>query len=193
MLEYIYMPGKNKKPIVYAFIDSQNLNLGVKSQGWNLDFGKFRQYLVTKYQAKKIFLFIGYISGNQALYTYLQSVGFICVFKPTLELKDKDDQVQAKGNVDAELVLHTMIEYRNYDKAIIVSGDGDFHCLIEYLAKQRKLFKIITPNKKYSSLLSKFAPYILVISTLRNKLRKKENKKERHSRGKQGQQCQCQT
>jgi uncharacterized LabA/DUF88 family protein len=37
---------------------------------------------------------------------------------------------RVKGNVDAELVLHTMIEYDNYSKAIIISGDGDFFCLV---------------------------------------------------------------
>ena len=64
----------------YAFIDSQNLHLGVKSQGWELDYGRFRQYLRTKYKVKKTYLFIGYIEGNQSLYTYLQSVGYICIF-----------------------------------------------------------------------------------------------------------------
>jgi len=167
---------KTKKPSIYAFIDSQNLNLGVRSQGWKLDFGKFRQYLITKYKVKKTFLFIGYIPGNQGLYTYLQSVGYICIFKPTLELKDKEDKVKIKGNVDAELVLHAMIEYKNFDKAIIVSGDGDFHCLVEYLEKKNKLLKIIAPNKKYSSLLRKFAKYIVVISLLKNKLKLKKKK-----------------
>ena len=169
------------KPI-YAFIDSQNLNLGVKSQGWKLDFGKFRQYLITKYKVKKTYLFIGYVEDNQSLYTYLQSVGYICVFKPTLTIS-KNHKTKIKGNVDAELVLHTMIEYKNFSKAIIVSGDGDFFCLIEYLEEHKKLFKIITPNKRYSSLLKKYTRYILTLTPLKNKLK---NKKERHSRGEQG-------
>ncbi|MEK7160800.1 MAG: NYN domain-containing protein, partial [Patescibacteria group bacterium] len=120
---------KEKKQIIYAFIDSQNLNLGVKSQGWTLDFGKFHQYLTTKYNVRKTFLFIGYVEGNQPLYTYLQKVGYICIFKPTLVFT-KTKKVKVKGNVDAELVLHAMIEYPNYQKAVIISGDGDFHCLI---------------------------------------------------------------
>ena len=164
------MKPKTKKETVYAFIDSQNLNLGVRSQGWRLDFGKFRQYLRTKYHVKKTFLFIGYVQGNQALYTYLQSVGYICIFKPTLELKD-NKEIKMKGNVDAELVLHAMIQFPKYRKAIIVSGDGDFHCLIEYLINKNKLLKIITPNKKYSSLLRKFAKFIIVISFLKEKLK----------------------
>ena len=170
---------KKKTEIIYAFIDSQNLNLGVRSQGWRLDFGKFRQYLVTKYNVKKTFLFIGYVADNQELYTYLQSVGYICIFKPTLEKKDRNGKVSIKGNVDAELVLHTMIEWKNFDKATIVSGDGDFYCLIEHLAKNNKLLSVISPNKRYSSLLKKFAKYILVVSGLRNKLEKENPRKVR--------------
>jgi hypothetical protein len=33
----------------YAFIDSQNLNLGIREAGWFLDFRKFRVYLKEKY------------------------------------------------------------------------------------------------------------------------------------------------
>ncbi len=162
---------KNKEDN-FAFIDSQNLNLGVKSQGWNLDFARFFIYLKDKYKAKKIFLFIGYVKGNEALYTHLQSVGYIIVFKPTLEYK-KGGELYTKGNVDAELVLHTMIEYKNYDKAIIVSGDGDFYCLIEYLEQKEKLGRIIIPNRKaYSQLLGKFRKYMDYMNNLSNKLKK---------------------
>ena len=159
-----------------AFIDSQNLNLGVRSQGWKLDFGKFRQYLITKYNVKKTFLFIGYIRGNQSLYTYLQSVGYICIFKPTLELKEDKNEVKVKGNVDAELVLHAMIEYQNYDTAIIITGDGDFYCLVDYLNKKGKLLKLLIPNvHKYSKLLRPFAPNkIDFMNNLKNKLEHKK-------------------
>lgn len=144
---------------IYAFIDSQNLNQGVLSQGGKLDFRKFRRYLKEKHDVSKAFLFIGYVEENKPLYTYLKHSGYICVFKKVIEYKDKD--IVTKGNIDVDLVLHTMIEFPNYDKAIIVSGDGDFYPLIEYLAKKNKLLKVITPNKKYSSLLLKFLPYII--------------------------------
>ena len=160
---------KKNKENNYAFIDSQNLNLGVKSQGWNLNFARFRRFLKDKYKVNKAYLFIGYVFDNQALYTELQIAGYICVFKPTLEIKEKG-KIKIKGNVDAELVLHTMIEYKKYDKAIIVSGDGDFHCLIEYLVKQNKLRKVIVPNKRFSSLLKKFSKFIVNIQLFKKKL-----------------------
>ena len=161
-----------KKMIVYAFIDSQNLNLGVRSQGWRLDFVRFRVYLTDKYSVKKAYLFIGYIPKNKELYTFLKESGYILIYK--LVVESKVPKTKIKGNVDAELVLHAMIEYPRYKKAIIVSGDGDFYCLIEYLEKKNKLAKIIVPNKKYSSLLRKYGSHIVNIDLLRDKLRIKK-------------------
>lgn len=165
---------QKSKQKIYAFIDSQNLNLGVKSQGWNLDFARFLVYLKSKYNVEKAFLFIGFMAGNTGLYTYLQEAGYICVFKTVLEIK-KGKEIVVKGNVDAELVLHTMIEYANYSKAIIVSGDGDFHCLVKYLKEKDKLFRLIIPNrKKYSQLFWEFNPFIAFVDNLKDKLKKRE-------------------
>ena len=143
-----------KKENNYAFIDSQNLNLSIRELGWKLGFGRFRAYLKDKYAVTKAFLFIGYVAGNETLYTSLQNMGYVCIFKPTLELSDG----RVKGNVDAELVLHTMIELKNFDQAVLVSGDGDFYCLVEYLLKIGKLKKMVIPNQKqYSGLLKRLS------------------------------------
>lgn len=60
-------PGNN-----YAFIDSQNLNLGVQKLGWKLDYRKFRVYLLEKYAVQRAYIFIGFTSLNQGLYDRLQ-------------------------------------------------------------------------------------------------------------------------
>jgi uncharacterized LabA/DUF88 family protein len=151
----------------YAFIDSQNLNLSIRSQGWLLDFRRFRQYLHDKHGVAKAFLFIGYVYENQALYTGLQKDGYILVFKPTLKLPSG----KVKGNVDAEIVLHAMIEYENYHKALIVTGDGDLYCLVDYLIKNGKLLKLMVPNKNsFSSLFRRLMPHMAFMNDLRNKL-----------------------
>ena len=156
----------------YAFIDSQNLNLAIREQGWILNFAKFRTYLRDKYSIDKAFIFIGYVPENQDLYTSLQKDGYILIFKPTLTLPGGG----VKGNVDAELVLHTMIEYDNYDKALIVTGDGDFYCLVDYLLKKDKLLKLMIPNKnRFSSLLRGLMPHVIFMNNLRGML---EYKKE---------------
>ncbi len=141
------------RPKIYAFIDSQNLNLGVKSQGWSLDFERFRVYLDDKYNVTKVFLFIGYIKKNYKLYSYLRSCRYELVFKPTI----RDSHGNQKGNVDAELIVWTMksVYEGDCDKVIIVSGDGDFSILADFLLEKNKLEKFIAPNYKTVSILIK--------------------------------------
>ena len=153
---------------IYAFIDSQNLNLAVKALGWNLDFKRFLVYLRSKYQVSQAFLFLGYIPENRELYEYLKCCGYRIVFKPTVKTTQKSI---TKGNVDAELVLHAAkIKFFDYQKAIIVSNDGDFYCLIEHLEKEGKLLKLITPSTKYSSLLRSFSNFIVPVPLFRRKV-----------------------
>ena len=156
----------------YAFIDSQNLNLSVQELGWRLDFAKFRVYLRDKFRVTKAFLFIGFIPGNEKLYDYLEKAGYTLIFKPTVKAKGG-----TKGNVDAELVLHSMVEYDNYDRAVIVTGDGDFYCLVEYLLANGKLRRLVVPNKyKYSSLLRGFRKHITFLNRERRKLETQKKK-----------------
>lgn len=153
----------------FAFIDSQNLNLSIQTLGWKLNHYRFRIYLKEKYGITKAFVFIGYIEGNNELYTKLQDAGFICIFKPTLKYKDGT----TKGNCDAELVLQAMIEYSSYDKALIVTGDGDFYCLVDYLITKQKLKAVLVPDKfKFSALLKRdnIKPFLKYMNDLKNKL-----------------------
>ena len=165
----------NKQKINYAFIDSQNLNLGVQSAGWKLDFAKFRRFLLDTYKVEQAYLFIGQMPENQQLYLYLQKAGYIIIFKPTQKYF-KNGKKTTKGNVDAELVLYSAARLINeYVEAVIVSGDGDFLCLYEYLSELGKLKKILVPNKmKFSRLIKPFMYKIDYISTKRKKLEYKK-------------------
>lgn len=110
------------------------------------------------------------------MYAHLQEMGFILIFKPAMQIK-KDGKIETKGNVDAELVLYaSAITFARYDKAIIVSGDGDFHCLLEFLEERGKLLKLLVPNKHYSGLLRKFNNYVLRVDLLRESLEYKKAK-----------------
>jgi uncharacterized LabA/DUF88 family protein len=131
----------------YAFIDSQNLNLGIKILGWKLDYTRFRVYLKEKYGVSKAYIFIGFVALNQSLYDKLQEAGFILKFKPTIP----DGNGKIKGNVDADLVLRTVVEMNEYEKSVIVSNDGDFYSLVEYLYENKKLEIVLSPNQNFCS------------------------------------------
>lgn len=168
----------------YAFIDSQNLNVGVQKYGWKMDWKKFRKFLADKYQVTQAYLFIGYVPEFEAMYQQLHESGYLIVLKPTYDMtrpreenvKQKDDKnaeeekKPVKGNTDADLVLWTMKEFKNYHKAVIVSGDGDFHSLVEYLDEQNKLLKILAPNANYSGLFNRYEKYVERLDKLRSQL-----------------------
>lgn len=163
---------KKEKENNYAFIDSQNLNLGIKKLGWNLDYKKFRIYLAEKYDVKKAYMFIGFVALNQSLYDKLQEAGFILVFKPTIP----DENGNIKGNVDADLVLKTILEVNNYDKAVLVTSDGDFYSIVDYLYSKNKLRNVLSPDiENCSNLIKKSAKEkIYFMNDLRNKLEYKK-------------------
>ncbi|MFA5248305.1 MAG: NYN domain-containing protein [Patescibacteria group bacterium] len=158
----------------YAFLDSQNLNLGVKELGWSLDFRKFKIYLEEKFGVSTAYLFVGYMPKNKEMYLNLQKAGYVLIFKPVLISREDG---KAKGNVDAELVLQAMIDYKNYNQAIIVSGDGDFGCLVRYLNKENKLKLVISPDIMKSSVLIRQAAKekIIFLNNFRHKLEYKKS------------------
>lgn len=181
---------KRNKKGNYAFIDSQNLNLGTQAVGWKLDWRKFREYLQKEHNVTKAFMFVGYLPENEDLYKQMHEFGFLVVLKPTQDLTrlhNAEDEKHIKGNIDADLVLHAMKEMPNYDKAVVVSGDGDFYCLVEYLAEKKRLKNVLAPNRQYSSLLNKYDSYVIRLDTMRRDLayrdrgsRRGRSKKKQH-------------
>lgn len=159
------------KPNNYAFIDSQNMNLAIRSQGWVLDLNKFRVYLRDKYGVQKAFFFIGYVPGNERKYQEIQEAGFICIFKPTMELPDGT----VKGNVDADMVMYATLEINNCDKIVLVTGDGDFQGLVRHLISCEKLEALLVPHKGRCSALFKvfkILPFLRFMNDLREKIGK---------------------
>ncbi len=193
-----------KRNNVYAFIDSQNLNVGTQRVGWKMDWKKFRQYLQDEQGVTEAFMFIGYMPEFEDLYMQMHEAGYKVVLKTTYDLtrphpemqpddetakkesehkkdgkKSEEEDKHIKGNIDADLVLWAMKEIPNYDKAILVSGDGDFYALIEYLEKQDKLKHIMTPNSHYSSLFNAFDTYVVRLDKLRSKLAYRDKRRRK--------------
>lgn len=136
----------------YAFIDGQNLHLGTKEDNWSINFQKLMTYLNRKYKVTEIYYFIGYfIPEYQKLYDKITEAGYILIFKP----HSKNLSSRKKGNVDIDIVTEVfkkLIENRDLNKIIIVSGDGDYLNMIKYLISKNKFLKILFPNSNHSSL-----------------------------------------
>ena len=116
-----------------------------------MDRAKLRKWLKDEHGVDTAYMFMGYMPEQQEMYTFFQNIGYTLVFRPVITTKDG----VTKGNIDAELVLQTMIDYDKYKKAVIITGDGDFACLVTYLYTKNKLKSLVVPNKRrYSDLLN---------------------------------------
>lgn len=182
-------PSDQRPERVFAFIDSQNLNVSTQKFGWKMDWQKFRQFLGDKYGVTKAYMFIGYIPENESLYEQMHEAGYAVVLKPTFDMtrprpeestEDKPEEKKpVKGNIDAELVLWAMKEMSNYDKAIIVSGDGDFYCLVEYLESKDRLLHLLTPSSHYSGLYNRYDSYVERLDQFKQELRYRDFRRKK--------------
>lgn len=133
-----------------VYIDGNNLYRAAKELGFVINYKKFRGWLRQKYNPKNVFLFIGLIPDRISFYQYLQESGFILIFKQTITIEGS-----VKGNCDAELVLKAVSDFytKNTESFILITSDGDFGCLVEFLQENNVLNKVLAPDEKKCSFL----------------------------------------
>lgn len=163
----------------FAYIDANNLHKGIKGLGWKLDYKNFRIWLKDKYNIEKAYLFIGLLPSKKDLYTYLQETGFILIYKEVTY----DGDGKPKGNCDADLVLKVVVDcyekQSEFNKAIIISSDGDYAGLVSFLKEKNKFKSLLSPANKCSFLLRKLNISIVYLDTKKNILSKKEKAPDR--------------
>ena len=137
---------------INIYIDGNNLYRAAKELGFDIDYKKFRGWLRQKYNPENIYLFIGLVPSRVKFYEYLQESGFILVFKQTVTVGGV-----VKGNCDAELVLKTTSDFytKAFTKCILITGDGDFGCLVAFLEENKALHCVIAPDENKCSILKK--------------------------------------
>lgn len=135
-----------------AFIDSQNLYLGCE---YKIDYPKLRVYLAEKYQVQEAIFFIGVQQdSHKKLYDNLSQSGFTVKFRE----HNKEMNSKKKGNVDTDIVfsiMENLIENKQLNKVLLISGDGDYFKLVNYLVEKNRLKKMLFPNFRYASSLYK--------------------------------------
>lgn len=137
---------------INIYIDGNNLYRSAKELGFDIDYKKFRGWLRQKYNPVNVYLFIGLVPSRTLFYEHLQECGFILIFKQTITVAGI-----VKGNCDAELVLKTTSDFytKAFSTCILITGDGDFGCLVEFLQTNKAINLIISPDEKKCSILLK--------------------------------------
>ena len=140
-----------------AFIDGQNLYMGTRTcnQPWEVDLAKLKFYLERKYNVKEVYYYLGYVQDeNEELYDEVQRAGLILRFR-----QHNSAMIgKKKGNVDSDIIFNIMrriCKKEVFDKIVLVSGDGDYKMLVDFLIEENRFEKILFPNRKFASSLYK--------------------------------------
>lgn len=153
----------------FAYIDGANLYKGIADLEWKLDYKRFRIWLKDKYGIETAYLFIGLVPENKDLYTKLQEVGYVLVYKEITY----DGAGKVKGNCDADLVLKAVVDFyeNKFDKAVLVSNGGDYAGLVKFLKEKDVFRSIISPSNKCSFLLRKLNVPLVYLDTQKGRLK----------------------
>jgi uncharacterized LabA/DUF88 family protein len=178
----------------YAFIDGANLHLtyenpnGSLNLGWKVDYSKLRVYLEKKLDIAIAYWFIGKTEDNAEICEKLESYGYTMRLKePTLYYTKEEycpycnkviapEMPRHKSDIDSFMTLQVMLDFNTYDKAVLVTSDGDFDNLIKRLLQQDKLRMVFAPCRNgCSGLLTDAAKNrIMFIDDFRDELEKLE-------------------
>lgn len=143
------------KEVVYAFIDASNIIYGARSEGWFIDQKKLFIYLKNKFQISKAFFYYGKDSKDpkkEAFLKKLEQFGYILRVK---EIKRFGKRI--KANCDVDLTMDMLIKIEEYNKAIVLTGDGDFAPLFIYLISKKKQIIIISSPKRTAKEIRRIA------------------------------------
>ncbi len=148
----------NTKDKNIAFIDGQNLYMNTakkEKNPWLIDLTRLYVYLQKKYNVDKAYYHLGYVQPeNNDLYEEIQKAGFILLFR----LHNPAMVGKKKGNVDSDIIFNIMkklYKKEEFGKIIIVSGDGDYKLLVDFLIEENRFEKILFPDRQYRSSLYK--------------------------------------
>ena len=150
-------------PVVYIFIDASNLWQSQKSKGKMFDYEKLNNYLRNKFSASKVkvFYYTAYPAegtrtysqdGKHKFFTYLnKGLGYIVRKKELKRItthSQNGDSIQEKGNMDVEMTIDIIHSLKEYDIAVLFSGDSDFLALVSYVKNNgRKVYIFSSKNK----------------------------------------------
>ena len=166
-----------KQPETYAFIDASNIIYSAARSGWKVDFEKLAKYLHERFQVQRILYFAGVDTDNLKqlkFYEVLQKFSYELRLIPVKTFSDGSK----KADVDSRMTFEMMLHFKKYTKAIIMTGDGDYYWVLEYLLKQKHGQIILISHSKTTArdLKKLFANKATDIETLRKIIAFKEKK-----------------
>lgn len=90
-------------------------------------------------------------------YRKLQSFGYRLHLKPVKLYYEDDGTTRRKANCDVEMAFYAMKEYQQYDRVLVLSGDGDFLPILKYFRQEGKEVLVMARGPRTAREIRQFA------------------------------------
>lgn len=130
-----------------VFIDLQNIYLAVKTieQKSKINFSVLKEYLHSSEAVVMMSVFTCFDPEYKSQIDFINHLGLLgyrVVSKPLKKLPDGT----TKANMDLEMAMEVMNQAPHLDEIVLITGDGDFTPLVNYLCSLGKFVRIIGPD-----------------------------------------------
>jgi len=132
---------------VGVFVDVGNIYGSVRrAYGHTMvNYEALRDYLTTEGVIVTLTAFAAYDPAHEQQQQFLDRLaaqGFRVVMKPIRRFADGS----VKGDMDMEMAVEVLANAPHLDQVVLVTGDGDFVPVVEYLARLGKIVRVIGPE-----------------------------------------------
>ena len=90
-------------------------------------------------------------------YMRLQSFGYELYLKPVKLYNQEDGTTKRKANCDVDMAFHLMKEKDNFERVVVLSGDGDFLPVLKYLRENNKKVLMLGRGERTAKEIKQFA------------------------------------
>ncbi|MBI4066876.1 NYN domain-containing protein [Candidatus Gottesmanbacteria bacterium] len=90
-------------------------------------------------------------------YIKLEQFGYKLLLKPVKLYHLEDGSTQRKANCDVDMAFYLMKEKDNFNRVLVLSGDGDFLPVLKYLRKTGKVVIVLARGERAAKEIRRFA------------------------------------
>ena len=142
------MVKKSQKDRIAIFIDAANIFYSHRTLGWKVDYDKFLIYWRKQGKITGAYFYSAVISTQKEqlkFFKKVEDIGYKVITREVKIIRDKRNQkVVQKGNFDVKLAIDLVLKAKEFDTAVLASGDSDFEPAVEYLRSVKKKVIVVS-------------------------------------------------
>ncbi len=169
--------------MTYAFVDASNLTFqSFDQRGWKLDLKALLKYLKERFGASKLFYYAGSDPKNTVqlqLHEKMREWGYEMQLNTVKRFKNQQGELYLKADVDSRMTFEIMLHFPHYDRAVVLTGDGDFFWVLQYLLREKSHIWLVANSRKTAKELKMLFGYLFCnLDDYRHLLEFKQNTKK---------------